>query len=557
MKKLFTILFLLLVFTSTLIAGTANQIVRRDSSGNVAITDVANLTTLNTLYIDANRSDSYTADGGVSRPYKTVLAALTVINADVGKSWILKIAPGTYSDNLTITGPRSLRIEGAGVTLSGTILINSGVGAYDRIEFVGVEGGRAEKGPAMTISGNITATRTNDSLIYVGFHGCLDSGAFEATTNGTWVLQYSNCRVNGAITGTFATNTQLDASILIEGYGFNEFVGAVTGIVSFYNVNGADIYANITTTPWFENRFTHTNFFGTVSMIPQAGANSSTIYVDETSYKSLLARTPTITGATYSQLGLSPLNTIVSGSVAIATLSTAQVSGTIISNTGQGVNDINHGLPAAATGYNFQAMIGEIQGAKYFRFTRAGSDTICLDGTCGKTYVQIAAPTLGAILDMKTLQMASTGIKTGAALAIGGTTTNVYNGAFTFDIAGTGYSKTATAAGTAPGNDVIPSGKYGAVAFDIGADGTIDVVEATANATGYDSAVLAVAGLAAVETAHTRMGHVTATKSDGDFTFGTTALSAANTTVAYTSSTAYTKPYVWIATSIKGTWATD
>jgi hypothetical protein len=158
---------------------------------------------------------------------------------------------------------------------------------------------------------------------------------------------------------------------------------------------------------------------------------------------------------------------------------------------------------------------------------------------------------------MRTLQMASTGIKTGAALAIGGTATNVYNGAFTFDIGGTGYAKTATAAGTAPGNDVIPSGKYGAVAFDIGADGTIDVVEATANATGYASAVLAVAGLPAVEAAHTRMGYVTATKSDGDFTFGTTELSAANTTVAYTSSTAYTKPYVWIATSIKGTWATD
>lgn len=53
------------------------------------------------------------------------------------------------------------------------------------------------------------------------------------------------------------------------------------------------------------------------------------------------------------------------------------------------------------------------------------------------------------------------------------------------------------------------------------------------------------------------MGYVTAMKSDGAFTFGTTALNAANTTVAYTSSSAYTKPYYWNCVSINGTWATN
>jgi hypothetical protein len=108
-----------------------------------------------------------------------------------------------------------------------------------------------------------------------------------------------------------------------------------------------------------------------------------------------------------------------------------------------------------------------------------------------------------------------------AALAIGSTTTAVANGAFTFVIT--------------PGNDVIPQGTYGAVALDIGADGTIDVIEAGDNATGYASAALAIAGIAAAAADHVRMGTVTATKSDGAFTFGTTALDAANTTVAYTS----------------------
>lgn len=119
-------------------------------------------------------------------------------------------------------------------------------------------------------------------------------------------------------------------------------------------------------------------------------------------------------------------------------------------------------------------------------------------------------------------------------LAIGTTDTHVSNLAFDFQIAGVQYTKAAVAAGTAPGNDIVPQTKYGAVAFDIGADLTIDAIEAPANATGYNTAALAVAALPAVAAGHVRMGYVTAVKSDGAFTFGTTALSAANSTVVYT-----------------------
>ena len=134
-------------------------------------------------------------------------------------------------------------------------------------------------------------------------------------------------------------------------------------------------------------------------------------------------------------------------------------------------------------------------------------------------------------------QVTYDGVLTTAALAIGTTLTNVANGLFTYFIAGTSYSKPADAAGTAPGNDVIPMGLYGAVAFDIGADNVIDVIEAAGNAAGYATAALATAGLAAPGAGHVRMGSLTAMKSDGAFTFGTTALNAANTTVAYTQAT--------------------
>jgi hypothetical protein len=119
-------------------------------------------------------------------------------------------------------------------------------------------------------------------------------------------------------------------------------------------------------------------------------------------------------------------------------------------------------------------------------------------------------------------------------LAIGSTKPRVTNAAFNYQIAGVQYAKAAVAAGTIPGDDIIPTGKYGAVAFDIGADGTIDAIEATGNVTGYATAALAVAAIPVVAAGHVRIGWVTATKSDGAFTFGTTDLDTANTTVVYT-----------------------
>lgn len=128
-------------------------------------------------------------------------------------------------------------------------------------------------------------------------------------------------------------------------------------------------------------------------------------------------------------------------------------------------------------------------------------------------------------------------VVTKTGLAIGSTKSNVASAAFTYQISGVQYSKTAVAAGTVPGNDVVPQNKFGAVALDIDAAGTITAVEAPANATGYASAALAAAALPVAASTKARMGYVTAKKSDGAFTFGTTLFDAANTTVAYTDGT--------------------
>ena len=157
-------------------------------------------------------------------------------------------------------------------------------------------------------------------------------------------------------------------------------------------------------------------------------------------------------------------------------------------------------------------------------------------------------------------QVTVDGMLTSASLRIGTVNTAVATEAFTFFVAGVEYTRAAVAAGTAPGNDTIPINLYGAVAFDIGIDGVIDVIEAAGNAAGYATAALAIAGIAAAGAGHVRIGTVTAMRAAaGGFIFGTTALDDADSTVAYTDTTltavydriqekAYTGTKQWIRT---------
>jgi hypothetical protein len=135
------------------------------------------------------------------------------------------------------------------------------------------------------------------------------------------------------------------------------------------------------------------------------------------------------------------------------------------------------------------------------------------------------------VVNAMTSALAGDGLITSAAIALGSNKDDVANVAFSYQIGGVPYNKAAVTAGTAPGTTAIPQAKYGAVAFDIGTNGTVG---APANATGYDSAALAAAALPAPAADHARMGYVTVTKSDGAFTLGTTEFDAANVTAVFT-----------------------
>lgn len=123
------------------------------------------------------------------------------------------------------------------------------------------------------------------------------------------------------------------------------------------------------------------------------------------------------------------------------------------------------------------------------------------------------------------------------ALGIGGTAQNVASGAFTYHINGQQYTKAAVTAGTALSGATVPDLLYGAWALEINAAGTIAIVEAAANATGYASSALALAGIPAQTADKARLGTVTILNAGATFIPGTTALDAGTVTDAYADAT--------------------
>jgi len=261
----------------------------------------------NSFFVDATLGNEITGDGSMEKPFAKISTALTAIDTAYASAvdkqtttYILNVGSGTYADNLTINTVKHLRIEGVGVIISGDISIEqspiggTGQEPYTRIEFVGMDGTRAEKGASFTISGDITMERTDDSLTYITFKGVHITGTTTADGDGTFVLQYVNSYSQGALsTGTF---TDPDSAVLIESWDKSEF-GAVSGKVSFYNCDDTNFAGAINVTPIFDCKLTNCQFASTVSIV--AVKNLS---VDAVSYKALEARTPTLTGMTYVHL---------------------------------------------------------------------------------------------------------------------------------------------------------------------------------------------------------------------------------------------------------------
>lgn len=376
-------------------------------------------------YVDANRVDTYTADGSQSKPYLTIAAALTTINADAAAhalaghyeltNYVISVAPGTYSDALTFNNEKYLRIEGRGVFITGTIALAQTQQTgdyYSRVEFVGTSGTRAEKGPALKLAGDITMTRNNDSLTYVDFKGCWITGNILADTDGTWVTHFEGCRVAGTIdTGTFATG---DSALLIETTGWNEFAGAITDKVSFYTVDNAEFYGAINITPIFDSRMTNCRFSSSVSIVA-----SKNLDLDAVSYKALQARSPTLTGMTLRNL---------QGSMAIQDAGTVAITGGTVNNTTIGASTATTGrfttIESTATTGTAPLIIASTTNVANLNASSLNGATFAAPGAIGGTTPAAATFTTAKITGTKVTTIAP------AAASL------LTNGAMTTDLTG-------------------------------------------------------------------------------------------------------------------------
>jgi hypothetical protein len=67
----------------------------------------------------------------------------------------------------------------------------------------------------------------------------------------------------------------------------------------------------------------------------------------------------------------------------------------IIHNASQADADINNTLPAVGAGLCFVALATSAEADKYWRLTAAAANTVCLNRTCGKDYIQFPTPAVG------------------------------------------------------------------------------------------------------------------------------------------------------------------
>lgn len=105
-------------------------VVRNMVDALITIANAEVLPFTDVLFVDGDRTDSYTEDGSLTHPYKTVAAA----KAASASGDVLVVAPGAYSETVTLTaGTFLFGWNVTGLTLTGEYIIFKG----STIEFSG------------------------------------------------------------------------------------------------------------------------------------------------------------------------------------------------------------------------------------------------------------------------------------------------------------------------------------------------------------------------------------------------------------------------------------
>jgi len=134
--------------------------------------------TTNVLYVDNKRTDTYTENGSITKPFKTIQSAIDAITGNSSSNrFQIHIAQGTYADNLTIN--------------------------KDYVHFVG-------EAVYTRITGNITIAGNAGAGVHVRFNRLsFRTGSISAIMNNHFSVMFSNCDCGS---GTIWTITALTPS---------------------------------------------------------------------------------------------------------------------------------------------------------------------------------------------------------------------------------------------------------------------------------------------------------------------------------------------------------
>ena len=202
-----------------------------------------------TLYVDGNRSDSYTENGSITKPYKTIQAAITA--AESPGSTMLIVAPGTYTGNINL-GSKVVGLIGSGVNatvLTGNLTIADRAHTLRNLQITSAG--------SLIITNNLTASHlwlqcavtVSDNASFEGWSVIIQRASGVALTINSTGL----CSINAGYIVTVAANAVYQTtgsliirnSIILNNSFANPAINSIGGVCVLIQVNIANQGAGV------------------------------------------------------------------------------------------------------------------------------------------------------------------------------------------------------------------------------------------------------------------------------------------------------------------------
>ncbi len=150
------------------------------------------------VYVDKGRTDTYIENGSPERPFKTMSDAA----ADATSNQIIKIAPGTYSSNITLSNGVSLIGSGIGKTvLTGTVATGTAVHSIQELTLTN----------ALNINGTVSVINVHSvGNVIINADAQTFNFTIEAVTGPALIV------TNGIVSFVTSTISSADASAILQ-----------------------------------------------------------------------------------------------------------------------------------------------------------------------------------------------------------------------------------------------------------------------------------------------------------------------------------------------------